>query len=123
MTLFWSDPGLSQAQEDIWWELAVKLINKVRRHPNELETTGKSAPWKLAITAALRQQTIARIRWMSERLQLGNLHEVNRKVNAWMRDPDPKLAKKVGLPQAPRLTPFLTASLIIPARAPVTVWI
>ena len=94
--------GLREAQEDLWWERAAKLTGQLGYGIGDLETAGKSEPWKLAIAAALRQQTTATNRWMSEKLHLGNLHEVSRKINAWIRAPDSKLAKRVGVTPNPK---------------------
>lgn len=97
-----TDPGLNEAQADLWWDLTVKLTKKLGHRPEELATSGKSAPWKLAIASALRQQTVATNRWMSEHLHLGHMTEVSRKVNAWIREPDLKLASKVGVTPNPK---------------------
>ena len=41
-------------------------------------------------------------RWLGAALHLGNLYEVSRKVAAWMRAPEPGLAKKLQLTPNPK---------------------
>ncbi len=41
-------------------------------------------------------------RWLGTALQLGNLHEVSRKVAAWTRAPDAALSRKLALTQNPK---------------------
>lgn len=83
------------AQEAVWQETMGPLLRKLGRSPGELATAGKSADWKLALAAALKARTTATNRWLGNALQMGNLHEVSRKVAAWARQPDLALTKKL----------------------------
>jgi hypothetical protein len=49
---------------------------------------------KLTVAAALKGRTTLTNRWLGTVLQMGNLHEVSRKVTAWLRHPDSALARK-----------------------------
>ena len=51
----------------------------------------KSAGWKLAIAAELKRRSTVTNRWLAETMQMGNLHEVSRKVAAWQRKPDQRM--------------------------------
>jgi hypothetical protein len=64
---------------------------------NFLDQEGKSVPGKRAIAAALKQETTTTNRWLGENLRFGNLYELNRKVGAWLRDPDRERVKKLQL--------------------------
>ncbi len=86
---------MQEAREAVWQEELARLLRKLRRHPEELTRTGKSADWKLAITATLKDRTTVTNRWLATILRMGNLHEVSRKVNAWGRQPDAALQKKL----------------------------
>ena len=46
---------------------------------------------------ALKARTTTTNRWLGAALNMGGLHEVSRQVSAWHRQPDPLLAKKLGL--------------------------
>ena len=86
---------MQEAREAVWQGELARLLRKLRRKPEELLRTGKSADWKLAIAAALKERTTVTNRWLATTLHMGNLHEVSRKVNAWTRQPDAALQKKL----------------------------
>lgn len=86
---------MQEAREAVWQEELSRLLRKLRRKPEELARTGKSADWKLAIAAALKERTTVTNRWLATAMHMGNLHEVSRKVNAWTRQPDAALQKKL----------------------------
>ena len=83
-----SGEELSAACEWIWADTLSVLLERLGRTAAELVTTGKSAPWKLALAAGLRARTTVTNRWLAENLRMGSLHEVSRKVSAWTRRPD-----------------------------------
>jgi putative transposase len=93
---------MRQTREALWQETAEALLGKLRRTPAELAAAGKSAGWKLALAAALKARTTVTNRWLGAHLHLGNLHEVSRKTAAWLRQPDPALAAKLGLTPNPK---------------------
>lgn len=82
-------------------ELA-RWLRKVGQTREAIASEGKSAPWKLAVAAAMKAHTTATNRWLAENLAMGNLYEVSRKVQAWSRNPDPKLARAIGLAPSPK---------------------
>ena len=86
---------MQEACEAEWGEELARLLKKLRRKPEELARTGKSADWKLAIAATLKVRTTVTNRWLATTLHMGNLHEVSRKVSAWTRQPDAALQKKL----------------------------
>ncbi len=55
-----------------------------------------------AAVAALKARTTVTNRWLGTNLQLGNLHEVSRKVAAWTRESDPVLTKKLASTPNPK---------------------
>lgn len=86
---------LKAAQEAVWQDTLEGLLRKLGRQSEELANTEKSVDWKLALAAALKARTSVTNRWLGVTLHLGNLHEVSRKVAAWIRQPDAALAKKL----------------------------
>jgi REP element-mobilizing transposase RayT len=85
-----------------WEEMLLSLLRRLRRTREDLAAGPKSAAWKVALAAALKQRTTVTNRWLSEHLHLGNLYEVSRKVSAWQRHPDAKLAKRLGVTPNPK---------------------
>lgn len=93
---------VQEGREAVWEEILGLLLRKLRRKREDLTTAGKSADWKLALAAALKARTTATNRWLAVTLQMGNLHEVSRKVSSWTRKPDPVLLKKLQLAPNPK---------------------
>ena len=86
---------LKEVREEVWRETLETLLRKLRRKARDLSAEGKSVEWKLALAAALKSRTTVTNRWLATTLHMGNLHEVSRKVAAWIRQPDPGLLKKL----------------------------
>jgi hypothetical protein len=73
------------------------LLRRIGRTRAELRAAGKSAEWKIAVAAALKARTTGTNPWLSRQLHAGSRGEVGRKVAAWLRTPNPKLLRKLGL--------------------------
>jgi REP element-mobilizing transposase RayT len=86
---------MREVREALWQEDLDRLLRRLRRSRDQLATSGKSEPWKLAVAAALKARSTVTNRWLATTLHLGNLHEVSRKVSAWTRQPDPDLAARL----------------------------
>jgi putative transposase len=76
-------------------DVLTRLLAKLKKQHGDLKREGKSVPWKLALAAAMKTQTVVTNRWLSEHLHMGNLHEVSRKVSAWAKVPDAALSRKL----------------------------
>jgi hypothetical protein len=72
------------------------LLAKLNKSRADVVVAGKSEPWKVALAAAMKANTTATNRWLAAQLHMGALHEVSRKVSAWVRHPDVGLARKLG---------------------------
>jgi REP element-mobilizing transposase RayT len=84
------------------WETELDaLLRRIGRTRAELRAAGKSAEWKIALAAALKARTTATNPWLSRQLHAGSRREVGRKVAAWLRAPNPKLLRKLGLKHTP----------------------
>jgi hypothetical protein len=86
---------MQETREAIWRETLAELLRKLRRKPGDLALAEKSVDWKLALASALKARTTVTNRWLATTLHMGNLHEVSRKVAAWIRKPDPVLQMKL----------------------------
>jgi REP element-mobilizing transposase RayT len=85
------------------WEIDLqRLLERLGRKEADLAASGKSEDWKIAIAAALKVRTTVTNRWLATTLHLGNLFEVSRKVAAWMRNPEPRLCKKLHITTNPK---------------------
>jgi putative transposase len=84
-----------EAREALWLEERDRLLRKLRRKPEEVGTDRKTAPWKAAIAAAMKERTTATNRWLAGALNMGGLHEVSRYVSAWNREPDAEIRSKL----------------------------
>jgi hypothetical protein len=93
---------LQAAQEAVWLEMLEKLLKKLKRTPADLANEGKSVAWKLAVAATLKSRTTVTNRWLGVNLNLGNLHEVSRKVAAWSREPDVALLRRLAITPNPK---------------------
>jgi len=90
--------GLQSAQEAAWQTLSKKLLRRLKRSPRDLVDAPKSADWKLAIAAVMKQQTTVSNRWLGATLNMGSLHEVSRRVSGWIRQPDKDLLRRLQPP-------------------------
>lgn len=86
---------LREAKESLWLDALYGLLRQLNRKPSDLTVTGKSADWKLAVAATLKARTTVTNRWLGQKMHLGALHEVSRKVTAWNRTPDLALLRKL----------------------------
>jgi hypothetical protein len=76
-------------------DVLTRLLARLNKQRGDLRREGKSVPWKLALAAAMKAQTVATNRWLGEHLHMGNMHEVSRKVSAWAKMPDVNLHGKL----------------------------
>ena len=65
--------------------LLTELLAQFGRTTADLRHDSKSAPWKIALAATIKQRTFATNRWLGEHLHVGSLHRVSRKISAWQR--------------------------------------
>ncbi len=96
---------IAAAREQIWQEELSRVLRQLRHDHAALQTAGKSVDWKLAAAAALKSRTTVTNRWLGHQLVMGNLHEVSRKVAAWLRRPDRHLLAKIKLSPNPKRRP------------------
>jgi REP element-mobilizing transposase RayT len=86
-----SPEDLRAAQEALHGALLDRLLGEIGRSRTELEATGKSEEWKVAIAAALKLRSTVTNRWLSAELCLGHPSEVGRNVAAWTKLKKPLL--------------------------------
>lgn len=90
-----------ELRQALWDDELTRLLRLLGKQWSDVIREGKSVRWKLAAAAALKARTTVTNRWLSERLRMGNIDEVSRKVSAWSRTPDRTLAKQLGLTPSP----------------------
>jgi putative transposase len=77
-----------ELRQALWEDELTRLLHQVGKQRSDLIREGKSVRWKLVVASALKGRTTVTNRWLSETMRMGNLHEVSRKVSAWLRTPD-----------------------------------
>jgi hypothetical protein len=95
------DVSLAEAKEELLGRRLKEGLATLNKTEADLRAESKSEPWKVGLAAAMKLKTTATNRWLSERLNLGHPDEVSRKVNAWLRNPDPRILRKFDLPSNP----------------------
>ncbi|QYM77750.1 transposase [Horticoccus luteus] len=86
---------MKATREALWQEELAALLARLKRGPADVEQERKSAVWKTALAAAMKDRTTATNRWLGEALNMGGLHEVSRQVGRWKRNPDVRLSKQL----------------------------
>jgi putative transposase len=86
---------MQEAREEIWRQKLQEFLKRLGKNKPALVRERKSAPWKVALAGALKIQTTVTNRWLGDALCMGNMYEVSRLVTAWLRAPDPSLARKL----------------------------
>ena len=77
--------AMQATREELWQDALTKLLRQGKRTPAAIGQERKTADWKVAIAAALKQRTTATNRWIGIALNMGGLHSVSRQVSAWRR--------------------------------------
>lgn len=86
---------MKATREALWQEELAALLARLKRGPEDVRQDKKSAVWKIALAAAMKDRTTATNRWLGEALNMGGLHEVSRQVGRWKRNPDVRLSKQL----------------------------
>lgn len=60
-----------------WQHRLLKSLKVLKKNTKDIETSQKSAPWKLAIAADLKRKSSASNQWLSEHLQMGTQKSVS----------------------------------------------
>lgn len=86
---------MQAAREAVWREELETLLGRLKRSESDLKSERKTAAWKVAVAAVLKEKTTATNRWLGEALNMGGLHEVSRQVSRWQEQPDQVLLRKL----------------------------
>jgi len=86
--------AMKTASEALWQEELERVLIRLKRSAREVKSDKKSASWKAAAAAAMKQGTTATNRWLGEALNMGGLHEVSRQVSRWRAKPNQTLREK-----------------------------
>jgi len=97
------DREAAELKQHLFETVLAQLLKKVGKQKSDLAKEGKSIGWKVALAAAMKQQTTVTNRWLGENLHLGNMYEVSRKTSDWLRHPEMKLVRKLLLAPNPKI--------------------
>ena len=89
------DAGL-EAKELIWESALEKCLLALGKGQHEIETDQKSADWKVACCAALRQTVRCPSKWISENLNMGAVAGVSRGLRQLREGDRPEAARLMG---------------------------
>ncbi len=85
----WETQGAGEIREQAWEELCRCALRVLQRTDDELALGQKSAPWKVALAAFLKERTQASNLWLARRLQIGRAKYVSHLVTAALRSATP----------------------------------
>lgn len=81
----WEGTGAREICEVQWQDLFERCLRHLNKGPDEIARERKSAPWKVAIAAFLKQKTQVNNRWLCERLGMGTAVAVSHHVGQMKR--------------------------------------
>jgi REP element-mobilizing transposase RayT len=85
----WDGSAVREIREAQWQELLDKCMRRLGKDSEAAIQERKSAPWKVAIAAFLKQKTQVNNRWLCERLAMGTAMSVSQHVGQARRQGGP----------------------------------
>ncbi len=70
-TRAWESVGAKDIRETQWRELLDRGLRQLAKGTKDIESERKSAPWKVALAAWMKQHCQVSNRWLCERLHMG----------------------------------------------------
>ncbi|MDP1579515.1 MAG: transposase [Candidatus Didemnitutus sp.] len=95
----WEKSGVQEIQETRWTAALASGLAALGKSAEDADTDLKSAPWKVALAAKLKQTTQANNRWLAEHLHMGTPIAVSHHTGQLRRGLNPaaaKLTKRLG---------------------------
>lgn len=81
----WEKQGAREIREQAWEECCTAALKALGRTDSEVASAAKSAPWKVAIAALLKERTQASNPWLARRLAIGRAKYVSHLVTKMQR--------------------------------------
>lgn len=88
-TRAWETAGAGEIRAELWRGMLARCLRLAGKTKAEAQTERKSAPWKIAIAACLKQKTQASNRWLCEQLHMGTPVAVSQLVGLLRRQGGP----------------------------------
>src|SRR5690606_19682088 len=85
----WTRAGAAEIREARWHELLDRALGAVDISRARAQTEAKSAPWKLAIAAWMKQRSQVRNGWLCAQLNLGTPAAFSRNLTEFRRTLQP----------------------------------
>lgn len=82
----WERSGAQEIREQAWAEALTEALRARRKTAADLLSHRKTAPWKVALAAELKQTTQARNAWLAEHLHMGRAEAVSSHVTKHRRN-------------------------------------
>ena len=83
----WETTGKREIQQLQWNTLVLQCLDALGQSSDTAEQDRKSAPWKIAVAAYLKQRTQAGNAWLGARLHLGSANAVSHYLSLQRRNP------------------------------------
>jgi putative transposase len=81
----WGAAGVREIREQQWAELLAAGLRRAGKTAAEAQSERKSAAWKIALAAEMKQTTQVPNGWLAERLHMGSGMAVSQYVGQWRR--------------------------------------
>lgn len=91
-TRAWESAGAKEIREAQWRQLLDRCLRRLTKTGEQAVTDRKSAPWKIAIAARLKQTSQVSNRWLCEQLHMGTPVAVSQLVGLTRRQGGPAAA-------------------------------
>jgi hypothetical protein len=88
-TRAWESTGAQEIREEHWRVALARGLRQIGKTKADARTERKSAPWKIALAADLKQKTQASNRWICEQLHMGTPVGVSQMVGQLRRQAGP----------------------------------
>jgi hypothetical protein len=88
----WETTGKAEIQRLLWAQTLAACFHVLGQSPTSAAKDRKSAPWKIATAAYLKQTTQANNGWLAEQLYMGTASSVSHHISAFSQKPGPAKA-------------------------------
>lgn len=81
----WEGGGAREIREQLWHQALREGLQQRGKTKADLARDRKTAPWKVALAAELKQSTLARNAWLAQHLRMGRPEAVSSHVSKYRR--------------------------------------
>jgi len=82
----WEAGGAQEIREEAWRQALREGLQRRGKTADDVAHDRKTAPWKVALAAQLKQSTLARNAWLAQHLRMGRAEAVSSHVSKYRRE-------------------------------------